>query len=142
MARRGRTKSYHTRILMPDNTERSMDHELTEEGHRDHIKYLEWKKSLGEISRYSVSLLSDKEAIRKNFVLIDFDHGHCQVITDPAEAVAAFEWASTQPMLQNAVLALFKLPFKGKPEPTVLATKSAGRSPRNWDRIRRLILGK
>lgn len=140
MARRGRVKSYLTRIRMPDGSERTIDHDLTDEGYQDHIKYLEWKKSQGEIQRYSVSLMNGKTEAQRQFVLIDFDHGHSQVILDDAEAVAAFEWAMTQPMLQNAVLLLFKLPFKGKPEPTVLAAKVNGRSPKNWDRIRKLLL--
>lgn len=134
-----RTKPYITRIEMPDGTERRAKIELTEKGYEDQVKYFEWKKSQGEISRYSISLRNGKDTHDRYFLLVDFDHGHSQVIHDAAEAVAAFEWAMTQPMLQDAVLLLFKLPFKGKAEPTVLATKSGGRSPKNWDRIRKLL---
>jgi len=142
MVRRLRAKSYLTRIQLPDGSETTADHELTEEGYRDHLKYLEWKKSQGEIMRYSVSLLDGKTSVQRQFLLVDFDHGHSQVILDASEAVSAFEWAMTQPMLQNAVLLLFKLPFKGKPEPTVLAAKASGRPPKNWDRIRKLLLAR
>ena len=137
-----RTKAgmYTTRIKMPNGTVNVAQHDLSDQGYQDHIKYLEWKKSQGEIVRYSVTSHSLKTEVERHFVLVDFDHGLSQIITDNAEAVAAFEWAMNQPMLQNAVLLLFKLPFKGKPEPTVLAAEVRGRSPKNWSRIRKLLL--